>query len=149
MESKFEDVERIYMEQEKEHIYKNRVKSGGNKKLKYTEAWVEFKNKKVAKTCAAMLNNVRIGGKKRHNLFYDDIWNIKYLSKFKWSHLTEKLQYDQKMREQRLKNEMGIAKKEQSFYEEKRTLSKKLEKIEEKRTKDITKMDQKIQGTED
>ena len=94
MESKFEDVERIYMEQEKEHIHRNRTKSGGNKKLKYTEAWVEFKNKKVSKTCAMMLNNVRIGGKKRHNLFYDDIWNIRYLSKFKWSHLTEKLQYD-------------------------------------------------------
>lgn len=39
---------------------------------------------------------------------------------------------------------MGIAKKEQSFYEEKRTLSKKLEKIEEKRVKDISKMDKKI-----
>jgi ESF2/ABP1 family protein len=107
MENRFEGVERIYMEQEKEHVHKNRVKSGGNKKLKYTEGWVEFKDKKIAKTCALMLNNNNIGGKKRHNLFYDDIWNIQYLSKFKWSHLTEKLVYDQKMREQRLKTEMN------------------------------------------
>ena len=53
------------------------------------------------------------------------------------------------MREQRLKAEMGVAKKEQSFYEEKRMLSKKLEKIEEKRAKDISKMEKKIEGTED
>ena len=35
-------------------------------------------------------------------MFYDDILNVKYLSGFQWSHLTEKLTYDQKMREQRL-----------------------------------------------
>ena len=46
-----------------------------------------------------------MGGKKRHNLFYDDLWNIKYLNKFKWEHLREKLEYDQKMREQRMKLE--------------------------------------------
>ena len=44
---------------------------------------------------------------------------------------------------------MGVAKKEQNFYEEKRTLSKKLEKIEEKRMKDIGKMDKKMEKTED
>jgi len=32
MEQKFEGVERIYMEQERDHERKNRVKSGGNRK---------------------------------------------------------------------------------------------------------------------
>ena len=30
------------------------------------------------------------GGKKR-GFYYDDLWNIKYLPKFQWTHLTEKL----------------------------------------------------------
>ena len=90
-----------------------------------------------------MLNNNNIGGKKRHNLFYDDIWNISYLSKFKWSHLTEKLVYDQKMREQRLKTQMSQARKEMQFYEEKRTLNKKLQKMEEKRVETIEKLSKK------
>ena len=56
-EARFKEVERIYMEPEREHIRKNRVKSGGNRKMKYTEAWVEFASKKTAKSCALMLNN--------------------------------------------------------------------------------------------
>ena len=105
MEGKFEGVERLYLAAEKEHVRKNRSKSGGNKKIRYTEAWVEFASKKTAKMCALMLNTQIIGGKKRHNLMHDDMWNIKYLRKFQWHHLTEKLTYDQKMREQRLKSE--------------------------------------------
>ena len=70
------------------------MKLGGNHKRKYSEAWIEFKEKQKAKDAAEMLNNQSFGGKKRHNLFHDDLWNIKYLSGFKWSHLTEKLAYD-------------------------------------------------------
>ena len=116
VEQKFDGVERIYMEQERDHERKNRVKSGGNRKQKYTEGWIEFKDKKVAKKCAELLNNTQIGGKKRNNLFYDDIWNIKYLKHFKWSHLTEKLAYDQKVRELRLKAETNEAKRQYTFY---------------------------------
>ncbi len=68
---------------------------------------------------ALALNGQLIGGKKRRNLFYDDIWVIKYLAKFKWQNLTEKLSYDQKVREQRLRAETNLAKKEISFYMEK------------------------------
>lgn len=126
IEDDFPEVLRIYLEAEKEHIRKNRVKSGGNRKQKYTEGWIEFADKSTAKSCAQILNNQQIGGKKRHNMFYDDMWNIKYLSGFQWSHLTEKLTYDHKMREQRLKSETARAKKEMQFYEEKRDLNKKL-----------------------
>lgn len=44
----------------------------------FTEGWVEFKKKKIAKQVAAHLNNKQIGGRKRSK-FYDHIWNIKYL----------------------------------------------------------------------
>lgn len=73
--------------------------------MRYSEGWVEFADKKEAKLCAVALNGQKIGGKKRHNLFYDDIWTIRYLPKFKWQNLTEKLAYDQKVREQRLRAE--------------------------------------------
>ena len=63
-------------------------------------------------------------------MFHDDIWCIKYLSGFKWSHLTEKLTYDTKVREQRLATELSMARKEHSAYEEKRALGKKLQRIQ-------------------
>lgn len=70
-------------------VRKRRVKFGGNKKRNFTEGWVEFADRRVAKAIAMALNNVPIGGKKR-NYYHDDIWNIKYLPKFRWTHLAEK-----------------------------------------------------------
>mmetsp|Transcript_22910 Transcript_22910/g.35230 ORF Transcript_22910/g.35230 Transcript_22910/m.35230 type:complete len:280 (-) Transcript_22910:91-930(-) len=149
MEGKFDGVARIYMELEKESRRRDRVKAGGNRKSKFTEAWVEFEEKSTAKQCAMILNNQQIGGKKRHNMFYDDIWNVKYLSKFKWSHLTEKLTYDSKMREQRLKASVHQAKKEYQFFEDKRSLARKLTKIEAKRGKDLEKLENKTAANDE
>lgn len=41
---------------------RRRVKQGGNKKVCYTEGWVEFEDKRVAKRVAKSLNNTKIGG---------------------------------------------------------------------------------------
>lgn len=59
---------------------------------------------------AESLNNTMIGGKKR-NYYHDDIWNIKYLKKFKWDHLTEKVAYERRVREQKLRLETMQAKR--------------------------------------
>ena len=96
-------------------------------------------DKREAKLCALALNGNNIGGKKRHNLFYDDIWNIKYLPKFKWHNLTEKLSYDHKVRESRLTAETNLAKKELNFYMDKVELKKRLEKMEERKVKRLGK----------
>ena len=61
-----------------------------NRRRNYTEGWVEFADKRVAKATAMALNNTQIGGKKRY-YYHDDIWNMKYLPKFRWHHLTEKI----------------------------------------------------------
>lgn len=90
MFSKYGEVNRIYLVPEDKTVYKRRVKKGGNKNMKYIEGWVEFVDKKIAKDVAEILNNQIVGGKKR-NYYHDDIWNIKYLKGFKWTHLTEKL----------------------------------------------------------
>ena len=81
LEKRFE-IGRIYMEPEPENITRTRKKKGGNSKIKYLEGWIEFDKKKEAKMCALALNNQLIGGKKRHNMYRDDTWNLKYLSKF-------------------------------------------------------------------
>ena len=89
---------RIFLQAEAENITRTRKKLGGNHKIKYVEGWIEFEKKKDGKMAAMVLNTQLIGGKKRHNMFHDDTWHLRYLTKFTWANLTEKLNYDQKMR---------------------------------------------------
>jgi ESF2/ABP1 family protein len=56
----------------------------------YSEAWVEFLDKNVAKTVASMMNAQVIGGKKGDR-WRDDVWTMKYLSGFKWEMLGEQV----------------------------------------------------------
>jgi ESF2/ABP1 family protein len=115
LQKRFE-IERVYLEAEDTYVSKQRQKNGGNRNTKYTEGWVEFTRKKDAKLAAMALNGQQIGGKKRNNKYREDTWNIRYLSGFKWFHLTEKLEYDRKMRNTRLKSEMSRANKELQHY---------------------------------
>ena len=64
-----------------------------SKKPHFTEGWVEFKDKKVARSVADMLNAQSIGGKKGTR-WKDDVWTMKYLPKFKWNMLTEQVGED-------------------------------------------------------
>lgn len=90
-----------------------------NKKKKpskhFTEGWVEFRRKKVAKFVAQTLNNTQIGGRKKSK-FYDHIWCIKYLPRFKWVHLSERLAYERAVRKQRLRAEISQAKREANYF---------------------------------
>mmetsp|Transcript_31403 Transcript_31403/g.36270 ORF Transcript_31403/g.36270 Transcript_31403/m.36270 type:complete len:297 (+) Transcript_31403:34-924(+) len=108
-------IGRIYLAPEPEGVRKLRQKAGGNKRRCYSEGWIEFEDKNQAKLVAMAFNNKRIGGKKR-NFYYDDIWNIRYLPKFKWDNLTEKIVYDKKVRDAKLKAELSMAKKQQEYY---------------------------------
>ena len=44
-----------------EKMRKTRSKQGGSRKVRFTEGWVEFKDKRIAKRVAAALNNTQIG----------------------------------------------------------------------------------------
>ncbi|ESR59893.1 hypothetical protein CICLE_v10017686mg, partial [Citrus x clementina] len=94
-------------------------------------SWVEFTKKGVAKRVANMLNGEQIGGKKRSSFYYD-LWNIKYLSKFKWDDLTAEIAYKNAVREQRLALELSAAKRERDFYLSKVEKSRALSSIEER-----------------
>jgi hypothetical protein len=63
------------------------------------------------------------------------LWNLKYLSKFKWSHLTEKVAYERRVREQKLRVEMMQARRENAAYTQLVETGKKLDKIEERKRK--------------
>jgi ESF2/ABP1 family protein len=84
--SRFGAIGRVFLAPEDPKTHAKRVKFGGNKKRNFVEGWVEFLNKRDAKTAAETLNTQIVGGKKG-SYYYDDVWNIKYLKKFKWHHL--------------------------------------------------------------
>ncbi len=62
-----------------------------------------------------MLNGQPMGGKRRSAYFYD-LWNIKYLPKFKWDHLTEEITYQRAVHEQKMIAELSAATRERDFY---------------------------------
>lgn len=93
--------------------------AGGKKRSKYskdyTEGWVEFRDKRVAKRVAASLHNTPMGSRRRSPFRYD-LWNLKYLHRFTWSHLSEHLAFERQVRRQRLRAEVAQAKRETDFY---------------------------------
>lgn len=62
--SPFDTILRIYLAPEDTSVRAKRLKLGGNKKMNYTEGWIEFTDKRKAKQCAELLNGQTIGGKK-------------------------------------------------------------------------------------
>ncbi|CAF0984778.1 unnamed protein product [Rotaria sp. Silwood1] len=117
---------RIYLQ-----LSKNEDKNKRERGPKYTEGWVEFKFKRDAKLIAKQLNNQQVGGRRR-TPWYDDIWNIKYLSKFRWAHLHERFQYENEVRKKRLRQEVLQAKREANLYIENVEKGRKLRKLEKK-----------------
>ncbi|XP_076228580.1 activator of basal transcription 1 isoform X2 [Nomia melanderi] len=97
----------------------------------FTEGWVEFESKKVAKYVASILNNKQISTRKKSK-FYDVIWNIKYLPRFKWIHLSERLAYERAVRKQRLRTEIAQAKREANFFSQNVDRSRKLRRKQER-----------------
>lgn len=82
---------------------------------KFTEGWVEFERKSTAKKVALLLNNKQVSNRKKSKQ-YDSIWNIKYLSGFKWTHLHERLAYEKAARRQKVRTEIQMAKKKTNYF---------------------------------
>ena len=123
-------VKRVYLVPLKEKVSDDT----GKKVQAYKEGWVEFEEKLMAKLAEYKLNGKPIGGK-RGCSYKDDLWTIKYLHKFKWHHLTEKMNFNKNVREKRLKAEMAQSKRENEFilknYEKSKMLNKKKKREEE------------------
>merc|ERR1712209_336059 len=93
----------------------------------FSEGWVEFMSKKVARVAAERLNCQPVGGKRKSKA-HDQTWNIKYLPRFKWVHLSERLAYEAAVKQQRMRTEISQVKREaehfKSSVERKRKKSK-------------------------
>ena len=124
-------INRIYLSQEASSIHKKRVKYKGNKRINYTEGWVEFTSKKTAKYVAGLLNGNILGGKKK-SFYHDDIWNMKYLPGFKWNDLTSQIALEKNSRDQRERMEMRQVKLETVQYRKQVGVGKMLDKMAEK-----------------
>mmetsp|Transcript_22961 Transcript_22961/g.39310 ORF Transcript_22961/g.39310 Transcript_22961/m.39310 type:complete len:292 (+) Transcript_22961:97-972(+) len=130
----FGTITRVYLVEEDKTVRKKRRKAGGSGGKRYTEGWVEFESKKVAKLVGETLNMSRVTNHKG-SIHYDDLWNIKYLRGFKWSHLTEKVAYERRVREQKLRVEMMEVRRENASYIAQVEAGKKMDYIEERRKK--------------
>ena len=131
------EVLRIYLAAESSEARSGRVRAGGNKKKSYSEGWVEFEDKRRAKRIASTLNNTPMGNKNGGNrAFYaHDLWNVKYLHKFKWSHLTEQMAYQARMKRDKMVAELTAAKKESNFYLRKVEQAKAIDAMESRKRK--------------
>ncbi|CAG07270.1 unnamed protein product, partial [Tetraodon nigroviridis] len=108
MLSPYGEVGRVFLQPE-DHQVRRRKKKSGLRRCDFTEGWVEFRDKRVAKKVAASLHNTPMGTKKRQK-YYSDLWSIK------WTHLSERLAYEQTVLQQRLRTEVSQAKRETNFY---------------------------------
>ncbi|KAH0340824.1 FAD/NAD(P)-binding domain-containing protein, partial [Aureobasidium melanogenum] len=124
--SPYGEIGRVFLTPEDPVAQKQRVRNGGNKKKSFTDGWVEFINKKDAKDAAETLNGNIIGGKKG-NFYHDDMWNMKYLTGFKWSHLTEQIANENAERAARLRAEVARTRRENKSFVEDIERSKMLE----------------------
>ena len=128
--SKF-GVNRVYLVPDTTKVAKSK------KKQNYKEGWIEFTDKIMAKLCEYEFNGKILGGKKRNNKFREEIWNLKYLHKFKWNHLMEKLQFNKKLRDHRMKAELSQIKRENNFILDKFEQSRKINTLNRRRVKFI------------
>lgn len=81
-----------------------------------------------------MLNNQPIASRKSSK-FYDKFWVMKYLPRFKWIHLSERLTYEKAVYRQKLQSEISQARKEAAFFQENLDKSEKFKKMKKKQKK--------------
>ncbi|XP_053679885.1 uncharacterized protein LOC128730829 [Anopheles nili] len=115
----FGELGRIYLQpSQKDGKVRMKTANGKRAMVKYTEGWVEFLDKRVAKSVVPMLNMHPITNKKK-SVFRDILWSMKYLSGFKWVHLNERLTYERAVAKEKLREQIHQIRKEVMYHETK------------------------------
>lgn len=120
--SDFGKVGRVFLQPDTKG---EKIKGGGNIRGKgeeklaknFKEGWIEFLSKTVAKQVAKQLNTTQVGGKRRSKS-HEQLWNLKYLPRFKWIHLSERLAYETAVRQQRMRTEISQVKRESAHFKD-------------------------------
>ncbi|XP_051509500.1 activator of basal transcription 1-like [Myxocyprinus asiaticus] len=127
------EIGRIFLQPE-DHCVKRKKKKAGSNSSSFTEGWVEFRDKRIAKRVATSLHNTPMANRKRSR-FSSDLWSIKYLHRFQWCHLSERLAYEQTVYHQRMRTEISQAKRETNFYLASVEKSQNMAKLKKKKEK--------------
>lgn len=119
--SQFGDVERMYL-QPKDAPGKRRSMSH------FSEGWIEFASKRVARATAETLNaqpigalsgaahSSRRGTRGVANRWKDDVWTMKYLKGFRWPMLMEQMSHERASHAARLRLELSQSAQERNDY---------------------------------
>ncbi|PWY96971.1 hypothetical protein BCV70DRAFT_213897 [Testicularia cyperi] len=165
--SNFGEIGRLYLQDGNET-----PGEGGSKKKRrgvahYTEGWVEFLSKKVAKAAAETLNAQPIGGLAASNSkksgtgggsnkmgksskrFQDDVWTLKYLKGFKWHMLSEQMAQERASHTARLRTELSQSAFEQADYLKKVERARIQDKKAERRKTKANDADESTPATDD
>lgn len=116
---------------------KKKKKTKGFQARHFAEGWVEFESKRAAKAVCLRLNGRPIATRKSSK-FADILWSMKYLPRFKWVHLSERLTYEKAVHKQKMQAEVSQARKEAAFFQENLDRSdknKRLKKLKAKASK--------------
>ncbi|XP_063736757.1 activator of basal transcription 1 [Eleginops maclovinus] len=143
--SAYGEVGRIFLQPEDGQVRSKKRRGscrGGSRRCDFTEGWVEFRDKRRAKVVAASLHNTPMGTRKRQR-FSSDLWSIKYLHRFQWTHLSERLAFEQTVQQQRLRTEVSQAKRETNFYLNNVDRSAHLDNVRKKRQRDGQQVDER------
>ncbi|XP_013855460.1 activator of basal transcription 1 [Austrofundulus limnaeus] len=141
MLSKYGEIGRIFLQPEDRQVRRKKRKSGSGS-CSFVEGWVEFRDKRIAKRVAVSLHNTPMGTRRRQR-FFSDLWNMKYLHRFQWTHLSERLAYEQTVLQQRLRAEVSQAKRETNFYLNNVEKSTHLDKVRKRKQTDGEQVDEK------
>ncbi|XP_078491666.1 activator of basal transcription 1 [Ciona intestinalis] len=131
---KYGEVGRIFLQPEAHKPSKKKKVKPKYNKGTFTEGWIEMGDKTIAKRLAMTLNNTLISDGKKAK-FSDHTWNVKYLHRFSWRHLTERLAHERELRKQRMRVEQSLARKETAAFISNVEASKKMESIKERKEK--------------
>ncbi|KAK2197285.1 bifunctional ABT1-ESF2 [Babesia duncani] len=132
---KFGEIGRVYAAPESITDYKNRVKLGGNAKLKFKHAWIQYLDKKIAKRVAKTLNGHPVADGRKNGFYYGDLWNLKYLPKYKWCDLVAYFSQYKRNRTKKLHQVLEECRKRNFEYIEQMHAEKQHEHIAKKRGK--------------
>ncbi|KAN0021990.1 hypothetical protein ACTFIU_004139 [Dictyostelium citrinum] len=118
------------------HLVRANVERKNHRNDMFKEGWIEFEDKALARKIATLLNNVPMGGKSR-DIHKDCLWNLRYLPKFKWHHLQDKLVSQRMERDKKLRLEINQVRKQNLILLEQVELSKHINQKHEQKGKPI------------
>ncbi|KAH0834450.1 Pre-rRNA-processing protein esf2 [Fonsecaea pedrosoi] len=109
----FSPIKRLFLSPASRHAHNSKK----NSRQLYTEGWIEFSSKKIARRCAETLNATTVGGKKG-GYYRDDLWNMKYLKGMAWEELMAGIREEKREEEGRRDEERRtIAQETKRFIE--------------------------------